>query len=248
MAAFMVLAVSCKKDDKPGKGKYGVDGVTPMPEAIDLGIKVNGKTIKWASCNLGASSPEEYGDYYAWGETAPYYSSQSPLTWKNGKSAGYSWASYKWWGGSSSTLTKYNTKESCGVVDNITELQRGEKSGETVDDAARAKLGGKWRIPTDAEWTELRTKCIWTWVTNYNGSGINGRLITATNGNSIFLPAAGYRYDTNLNDAGSYGLYWSSSLNTDGPDYAYAVHFRPGTVYRRSYYRFDGQSVRPVSE
>ena len=103
-------------------------------------------------------------------------------------------------------------------------------------------------MPTDAEWTELKTKCTWTWVTNYNGSGINGRLVKATNGNSIFLPAAGYRNNTNLYEAGSCGHYWSSSLNAGLPSDALSVYFTSGNVYWGSLDRFYGRSGRPVSE
>jgi hypothetical protein len=101
-------------------------------------------------------------------------------------------------------------------------------------------------MPTDAEWTMLSTKCTWTWTTNYNGTGVKGRIVTATNGNSIFLPAAGYRYDTSLYVAGPYGYYWSSSLYTDFPNIAGNVHFNSGNVFRTSNYRFNGLSVRPV--
>lgn len=200
------------------------------PEAVDLGIVVNGKNIKWGSFNLGATKLEEYGDYFAWGETAP--------------KDNYAWSTYTWCNGSSSTLTKYNNTSSYGtVVDNKTVL-------DSDDDAAHAALGGKWRMPTDAEWTELRTKCTWTWVTNYNGSGINGRLVSSkTNGNSIFLPAASYRFNTNLNNAGSYGSYWSSSLSTGHPYNAYRVSFGSDRV-NRDYgnLRCSGNSVRPVTE
>ena len=103
-------------------------------------------------------------------------------------------------------------------------------------------------MPTDAEWTELRTKCTWTWVTNYNGSGINGRLVKATNGNSIFLPAAGRLYDTLPSLAGSLGRYWSSSLNTDYPYNAWGVDFGSDYMYKDYSGRSHGQSVRPVSE
>jgi len=191
------------------------------PEAVDLGLPSG---IKWASFNLGASKPEEYGDYYAWGETEP--------------KEDYSWSTYKW-GTSETSLTKYNTNISRGTVDNKTVL-------EPEDDVAHVKLGGKWRMPTDAEWTELRTKCTWTWVTNYNGSGINGRLVKATNGNSIFLPAAYYRSGTNLFGAGSNGFYWSSSLYTDLPYFAGGVYFDSDFVSRLDGLRYNGLSVRPV--
>jgi len=211
--------------------------------AVDMGTTTaDGYKLYWGTSNLGAGKPEEYGDYYAWGEIDPYYSSQGPLTWKDGKT-GYNWASYKWCNGSSSTLTKYNTKSSYGTVDNKTVL-------EPEDDVASVKLGGKWRMPTDAEWTELMAKCTWTWVTNYNGSGINGRLVKATNGNSIFLPAAGTRFESDLYYVGIFGYYWSSSLSTDSPYCAWGVSFgSSGNVDRYGNGgRFGGRSVRPVSE
>ena len=213
-----------------GSGKNAKCAVTVSirhPEAIDMGTVVNGKNIKWASFNVGASSPEEYGLYYAWGETEP--------------KENYSWSTYKFGTSLSGPFSKYNTNSSYGTVDNKTVL-------ESSDDVASVKLGGKWRMPTVAEWTELRTKCTWTWTTNYNGTGVKGRIVTATNGNSIFLPAAGGRSDTNLYNAGSYGVYWSSSLRTGSPDDAWHVNFISDLVDRSDSYRCSGHSVRPVSE
>ena len=209
------------KENQSSSYSYYHYGDEEPPKAVDLGL-----SVKWATWNLGAAKPEDYGDYYAWGETEP--------------KENYSWSTYKW-GTSETSLTKYNTDSVYGTVDNKTVL-------EPEDDVAHVKLGGKWRMPTDAEWTELRTKCTWTWVTNYNGSGINGRLVKATNGNSIFLPAAGYRGGTNLGKAGSDGFYWSSSLNTDRPSHTWYVYFHSGKVYRYGTARYNGQSVRPVSE
>ena len=185
---------------------------------VDLGL-----SVKWATCNVGATSPEEYGNYYAWGETEP-------------KTTIYTWATYKWCNGNDITLTKYNTSSEYGTVDNKTVL-------DYEDDAARANWGGAWRMPTDAEWTELRENCTWTWTTK---NGVNGYEVKGTNGNSIFLPAAGYRYGGFLYDAGSNGSYWSSSLYTDGPSRALDVDIRSDGVYRNDYLRFCGQSVRPV--
>ena len=211
-------------------------GAVVIPDGcVDLGL-----SVFWASCNLGAGKPEEYGDYYAWGEIDPYYSSQDPLTWKDGKTNGYDWTSYKWLSsGSPKYFTKYNTDSSWGPVDNKTVL-------ESSDDVASVKLGGKWRMPTDAEWTELIVKCTWTWVTNYNGSGINGILVKATNGNSIFLPAAGARQNAWSPEAGYNGAYWSSSLYN--PLCAWTFCFKSGDVNKFTYNRFYGLSVRPVSE
>ena len=195
------------------------------PKAVDLGL-----SVKWATWNLGAAKPEDYGDYYAWGETPP--------------KDNFSWETYELCNGSYSTLTKYNNVSSYGTVDNKSEF----KDYGYEDDAARQALGGKWRMPTDAEWTELRTKCTWTWTTNYNGTGVKGRIVTATNGNSIFLPAAGHRYDTDLIGAGSNGYYWSSSLYTDDPGGAWGVYFGSDNVHGDLSDRCSGQSVRPVTE
>jgi uncharacterized protein YjdB len=203
-----------------------------VPQAVDMGTVVDGKNIKWASFNLGASSPGEYGLYYAWGETEP--------------KSDYSWDNYRWCNGSYITLTKYNTNYLYGTVDDDTELDRGDDADDTtIDDVARAKLGGKWRMPTDAEWTMLREQCIWTWTTQ---NGINGRLVTASNGNSIFLPAAGGWDDTGLNGAGSYGIYWSSYGVAGKSYYAWFLHFYSDDVRRDCAYRCWGHSVRPVTE
>ena len=214
-------------------------GAAVIPDdCVDLGL-----SVCWASCNLGASKPEEYGDYYAWGEIDPYYSSQDPLTWKDGKT-GYNWASYKWCNGSPSTLKKYNTDSYRGNVDKKTVL-------EPEDDVAHVKLGGKWRIPTGVEWSELRntSNCSWTWTTI---NGVNGYKVQSKKSgytdNWIFLPAAGYRFDTYLSNAGSRGFYWSSCLNTAYPYDAWGVSFGSDSVDGRYYHRYCGQFVRPVSE
>ena len=113
------------------------------------------------------------------------------------------------------------------------------------DDAARANWGGSWRMPTHDELTELRKKCSWTWTTQ---NGVEGYKVTSkTNGNSIFLPAAGYRYNSSLYDAGSYGYYWSSSLYAYEPDFARIVKFNSiGLLDWGNSYRSYGRSVRPV--
>ena len=192
----------------------------PIPEAVDMGL-----SVKWASFNLGASKPEEYGDYFAWGEKLP--------------KSKYSWSTYKWCNGSSNSLTKYNTDSSYGVIDNKTVL-------DLSDDAARANLGGRWRMPTDAEWIELMDNCTWTWWTTQNG--VNGRLVTASNGNSIFIPVAGYRDGANLYSVGAFVDYWSSSLHTGHPDRAWRAYFSSGHVTMDNSDRFFGFPVRPVSE
>ena len=141
-------------------------------------------------------------------------------------------------------FSKYNTKSDCGVLDNKTRL-------DYSDDAARQNWGGSWRMPTDAEWTELRSKCTWRLTRQGRHYGYK---VTGRNGNSIFLPAAGHRYEGSLRDAGSYGGYWSSSLGSVYPWYAWSVYFNWNVffnsfgVYRSNLYRCYGYSVRPVTE
>ena len=197
--------------------------------AVDLGIvmtREDGTTYKlyWAECNVGASKPEEYGYYYAWGETMP--------------KSNYSSSTYKWCNGDYDRLMKYNTDREYGIVDNKVEL-------EQEDDVAHKELGGKWRMPTDSEWKALRNQCYWKWTRRNN---VNGYLVTADNGNSIFLPAAGFRNDADLNTAGFYGYYWSSSLYTVYPYYAWYVYFCSVDVPRDYGNRCFGFSIRPVSE
>lgn len=215
--------------------------------AVNLGLtltRADGTpyTLYWAKYNLSESglcaNPEDYGDYYAWGETEPYYTSQDPLTWKSGKESGYNFRSYKWCNGSYDSLTKYNNDSSHGVVDSKTSL-------DPKDDAAHVKLGGNWRIPTDEEWKALSCLCEWTWTTK---NGVNGMIVKGPNGNSIFFPAPGSRRDTYLDASGSYGLYWSSSLSTIYPTEAYIVYFRADGVYESYVPRCLGRSIRPVTE
>ena len=193
-------------------------------EYVDLGLPSG---TKWATCNVGANSPEEYGDYFAWGETAP--------------KDYYDWSTYKWCKGSYDTITKYCARSSYGYngfTDNLTELQ-------LEDDAATANWGSGWQMPSLAQINELCNSSYTTseWTTL---NDVYGRKITSkSNGNSIFLPAAGYRCDV-LYDAGSYGDYWSSSL---GPSYDYDAYYR---VFSSGYWlwhdgsRDEGHSVRAV--
>ena len=201
-----------------------------VPEMVDLGL-----SVKWASCNLGASSPEEYGNYYAWGETEP----KSDYSW---------WATYKWCG--RNQLTKYCNKSSYGY--------NGFTDSKTVldpdDDAATVALGDSWRMPTKAEQDELVNNCTWTKATL---NGVYGIKITSNKAGYtdkwIFLPAAGYRSGTSLQqDAnminGLYGCYWSSSLYTGNPEQAYNMYLysNSGSVGTSSDVRYLGRSIRPV--
>jgi len=187
-----------------------------------------GDGLKWATTNVGGFYPEDYGDYFAWGEFTP--------------KEDYSWSTYKW--GTSSTLTRYVTDEDYGTVDNQTQLLR---SRFYPDDAAFANWGASWRMPTYEEWGWLRNNCTWEWTTE---NGVNGWKATSnTTGNSIFLPAAGFRKNSSLLNDGSYGYYWSSSLSTAGvPLLAWGLDFYSGYVGRGDDFRYYGRSVRPVSD
>ena len=194
------------------------------PEWVDLGL-----SVKWATFNVGATKPEEYGDYFAWGETEP--------------KEDYSWSTYRWGNGNTSSLTKYNTSSDYGTVDNKTVL-------DSEDDAAHVNWGGSWRIPTDAEWTELRENCTWTWTSNYNGTGVAGRIVTSNKAGyttkSIFLPAAGIWSDSSFSGAKSGGSYWYSSIWADDPGSAFCIIFDSDNVFWINQGRCFGQSVRPV--
>jgi len=152
-----------------------------IPEgAVDLGLPSG---LLWASCNVGASKPEEFGDYFAWGDPEVYYTSKDPIVWKPGKEAGYEYEAYKWCKGTENTITKYSCTAKFGYngfVDNKNVM-------DPEDDPAHVHLGGKWRTPTLEELSELM-KNKWEWTTR---NGVSGYLVTSNNGNSIFLPAAG---------------------------------------------------------
>ena len=201
---------------------------------VDLGLPSG---LKWATCNVGATAPEEYGNHYAWGETEPKTT--------------YDSSTYKWCNGSSSTLTKYNTSSERGTVDNKTVL-------DPEDDAAHVNWGGAWRMPTRAEWLELYENCIWKGTDDYNGTGVAGQIVTGLNGNSIFLPVAGNRAPQD-NERDYCGYYWSSSLDMGealekeirepNEDRAWDMSFqsqryRGWSISSRS----DGNSVRPVTK
>ena len=197
---------------------------------VDLGLPSG---TLWATCNIGATSPEDYGDYFAWGETKGYNSGKTT----------FNWSTYKWCEGSSSTMTKYCTQSSYGYngfTDNKTEL-------DPEDDAAYVLWGSDWRMPSYEQCEELINSSYTTteWTTM---NGVKGRKITSkTNGNFIFLPAAGYRRDAPFDGAGSYGSYWSRTLCSDYPSYARSLYFHSSNVYMSNdYRRCYGQSVRPV--
>ena len=193
------------------------------PEYVDLGL-----SVKWATFNVGATKPEEYGDYFAWGETQP--------------KDYYDWSTYQYCMGTDHTLTKYCSQSDYGYngfTDNLTTLL-------SEDDAATANWGAGWRMPTQAEWQELLDNTTSTWTTK---NGVNGRLFTASNGNSLFLPAAGIRSNDGLGSADFLGFYRSRSLFTDIPHRAWALIFYSSACgMDNGCCRCHGLSVRPVRQ
>ena len=182
---------------------------------IDLGLPSG---LLWAETNIGAKTAADDGNYYAWGETTT--------------KSNYTWSTYKY---GSYNITKYNSTDGKTVLEN-------------ADDAAYVNWGSSCRMPTEAEFEELIDNCTWTKSSksNSSGSSVNGYRVTSEkNGNSIFFPLSGYRYGDYLDNHGSYGSYWSSTLDTSGVDYAYC--FGGG---RYMYYntRYRGSTVRPVAE
>ena len=203
--------------------------------AVNLGL-----SVKWASCNVGATQPWEYGSYYAWGETGE----KSYYAWGEAEEKGdYSWSTYKYCNGSNNSMTKYCSDSGYGTVDNKTTL-------EFTDDVATVKWGGSWRMPTTEEIKELIEKCTWRWTTL---NSVNGYCVTGPNGNSIFLPAAGYRRGTGVSEHSSYGNYWSNSLKNKDSNYYYSSNYACclflgglGHSVISKQYRYYGLSVRPV--
>lgn len=213
----------------------GIEGV----RAVDLGL-----SVKWASVNLGALKPWEPGDYFSWGETVR----KSTFSF-----SAYIWGTLRKWGNGHSSFSKYipanksDYWDGKGTPDNKTQL-------EPDDDAAHVLLGGAWRLPTFAEQEELKAQCEWTWTKE---NGISGYLVTSkVNHKSVFFPACGYSLGTEAGEvsvsyAGSFGLYWSSSLHLDFPDMAYCHLFHQDhkTVFFDLFYsRYIGASIRAVTE
>ena len=206
------------------KGSWPEDPVTPpnTHEWVDLGLPSG---TLWATCNVGANNPEEYGSYFAWGETSP--------------KEVYSEETYKWCNGSDRTMTKYCTNSSYGYngfTDGKTEL-------DPEDDAAWVNWGPQWRMPTMEQQKELDNNCSWTWTKR---NGVYGQLGTGPNGNTIFLPAAGNHWLEYFNYAGSTGYYWSRTLRSINYQ-AYYMYFNSGGVSWNYYAtRSDGLTVRAV--
>lgn len=185
-------------------------------EWVDLGL-----SVKWATCNVGADSPSDYGDYFAWGETKPKATYDFSNCFDCLRDKGDMWEVYKLGG----------------------KTQISPNSGH---DAARQNWGGTWRMPTAAELEELKTKCKWTWTTK---NGHNGNEITGPNGNSIFLPATGKHAEAEYDGYGTYGYYWSSTLSSGFSNAADYLHFyNDSYIKMKELLRRCGLTIRPVSE
>ena len=186
-------------------------------EYVDMGL-----SVRWGTCNVGAATPEEYGYYFAWGEveTKDYYQLNN----------------YQWAASVSGMILKYCTNSFLGNVDNKTQL-------EPEDDAASVICEDMWRIPTEYEFNELINNCSITWTSSNGVYGLE--FVSKKNGNSIFIPAAGYYYDVEK-DASSFGYYWTSSLDINDSTKARQFAFNEDGHILSSSTRYFGQTIRPV--
>ena len=212
---FVLCAISASAQGESSEKKV-------VAEPVDLGLPSG---TKWATCNVGATVPEELGDYFAWGETEP-------------KSM-YNWSAYKWCNGSDETMTKYCTDPSYGTVDNKTVL-------DPEDDAAHVNWGGNWRMPTKAEFDELFNSDYCSPVVIMQDGVIGCKITSNVNGNSLFLPASGYRDGRGDYHVDISGYYWTSSLYSGYSSGACVELFTTSLFYRWTFYRYFGQPVRPV--
>lgn len=215
-----MAVISCQKEEHIENLPTGRDTTVAEPdvmEAVDLGL-----SVMWATCNVGAHAPEDYGKYFAWAET-------------DTKSY-YDWETYYYSDSAYNTLTKYCTKPAYGREDTLTTLQ-------LEDDAAHVRWGGSWRIPTPEETQALFDSCEWEW-TDLNG--VNGYRVTGPSGSSIFFPAAGYSHKDSVYNAGLYAMYWQNALYVGYPPDAYCYSFSERMRGNTYYSRNIGLSVRAV--
>jgi uncharacterized protein (TIGR02145 family) len=217
-AALMLVAIIVTGCKKPVDPNNGVEKY----ESVDLSLPSG---TLWATCNLGSTTPEGYGSYLSWGETEI-------------KSL-YTWDAYKYCNGSATTLTKYCNNADFGnegFTDNLTVL-------EPADDVATAVMGNDWCIPSIAQWEELIENTNSAWTTR---NGVNGCLFTASNGNTLFLPAADRMRNEEVVDLGNNGFYWSNEFNTENARNGSLIKFTEGSVELSSLARSNGTPIRAV--
>ena len=210
IAVVAIIVIVINENNKIGYSFFGCPDDN-HPHAIDLGLPSG---TKWACCNVGADKPEEYGGYYAWGETE--------------EKDYYHWSSYAHCDGSVETC--YNL---------------GRDIADTEYDVAHVKCGGEWSMPTYSQIKELLDNCTYEWI---NHKRMKGGKFTGPNGNFIFLPVAGNRWNESVNYSDYYGIYWSSTQDTQDSDNAYNLYISSGSAYCNNYGRARsiGQSVRPI--
>ncbi len=207
LSSLMVPMVSCENeiDDKSTQGTGETEDL--FVNAVDLGL-----SVKWAEHNVGATQPEEYGGYYAWGEIE--------------EKSVYANINYKYYDN--------NVEDFINIGSNIS---------ATGYDVAYVKWGKDWRMPTQSEIRELCDECSWLWT---SVNGINGYKVTGPNGNSIFLPAAGYWIDSDIESRGSEGRFWTGTLMEKG--YSYYLYFEDGNQECDYSHRSYGRTIRPVKD
>ena len=225
---------------KNGDGTYTIT-LEENPHLVDLGLRRNGKKILFREMNLGARKAYEYGDYFAWGETTKRYDSISGTSVSGGNPFNTQNAPYY----SGGSYTKYNGSDGKTVLD-------------PEDDAATVQLGAGWHIPDKEDFQFLISSSNVTrqWVSNWNGTGVNGTLLTGRGsyaGNSIFMPASGTIFTRSISSLGTHGIYWSRTLYTSSVSNAWEIYSSDGTFsgssYGIDYYsRFVGMPIRPVYE
>ena len=237
-------------DDKTTEPEEEEDDNTPAPtshngyECVDFGIRIDGKKVLFATCNVGARHEYDYGDFFAWGATEPYYTgytmsgtSVTATSWKDGKSTGYQEANTPFYISGSGSDAVYTTYTAAGSVLSL------------EHDAARANMGGDWRMPTFEETQALCKKITTTWTDNYKGSGIAGCILTGKGkyaDRSMFLPATGIFSGLSHSHATQMGYYWSSTLH-NGSSGKYLGLVVGGSISPYSYnYRYFGLPVRAV--
>ena len=231
---LLVAVISCGDDgisfSNPDSGSnngqyinvnYDTSGSVGGHYYVDLGL-----SVMWATCNIGASTALMSGSYFAWGEVTPKES--------------YSWETYIHCD-KDNKFTKYCYKKESGsneLVDSLYTLQ-------PEDDAAVQNWGNGWRMPTDAEFEELRTKCHWEWV---SGIGVYYYKVTGSTGKSIMIPACGSMKDRIVHSPNSNGCLWTSNISNNKTEHACELTLYATGFWKGSVDRFYGEPIRPVIE